>query len=309
MSTAPIGELAALGTATCWCVSSLGFEAAGRRIGSLSVNIIRMALALLFLAVANWLTRGLAWPSDASEHAWIWLSVSGLVGFTLGDLCLFRAFVVLGARRSMLLMSLAPPMAAALGWLVLGETLTTLDLLAMALTVSGIALVVAERHAPTSGEPVSADAEADERARRQLAWGVLLGVGGALGQAGGLVLSKYGMGQYSPIAATEIRIIAGAVGFVVMFTVIGWWPRVWAARKNPQGIAFSALGAAFGPFLGVTLSLYAVQNTQAGVAASLMATTPLLIIPLSAAVHKERVTVRGVAGAAVACVGVVLLFL
>lgn len=307
----PIGELAALGTATCWCVSSLGFEAAGKRIGSLSVNLIRIVLALCLLAVANWAARGLAWPSDASAHAWIWLSVSGLVGFTFGDLCIFRAFVVLGARRSMLLMSLAPPMAAALGWLVLGETLTALDLFGMALTASGVALVILERNAPTNGEPAKpgVSSSAGTSARRQLAWGVILGVGGALGQAGGLVLSKYGMGEYNAVAATEIRIIAGTIGFMVVCTAIGWWPRVWAARKNPSGVAFSALGAVFGPFLGVTLSLYAVQHTQTGIAASIMATTPLLIIPLSALVHKERVTVRAVAGAAVAFVGVALLFL
>lgn len=307
----PIGELAALATACCWCGSALGFEAAGKRIGSLAVNLIRLFLGLGFLAIACQLTRGLVWPSDASAHAWIWLSISGLAGLTFGDMCLFRALIVLGARLSVLIMSLVPPMTAGLGWLVLGETLSALDLLGMTLTLLGVTSVVTERRASTGDEPTDQVAGAAQTAagQRRLYWGVCLAVGGALGQAGGLVLSKYGMGEYNAMAATQIRIIAGALGFAVLFTFIGWWPRVWAARKSPAGLAFTGVGAIFGPVLGVTLSLYAVQHTQTGIASSIMSTTPLLIIPLSVLIHKERVSVRSVVGTAIALVGVAILFL
>lgn len=142
------GELAALGTAVCWVATALSFEAAGRRVGSLTVNLVRLVLAVGMLAAANWLRRGLPLPTDATAHAWLWLTVSGLVGFTFGDLCLFRAFVVLGARLSTLVMSLVPPLTAMIGWLVLGEVLALRDLLGMSLTLGGVVWAVAERRPP-----------------------------------------------------------------------------------------------------------------------------------------------------------------
>jgi drug/metabolite transporter (DMT)-like permease len=293
-----VGELAALGTAVCWAGSALSFEEGGKRIGSLSVNVLRLAFASLFLAAASWIGRGVLLPTDAGAHAWTWLAISGLVGFTFGDMCLFRAFVVLGSRLSVLIMSLVPPVTALMGWVMLGETLSALDALGMALTVTGVFVAVRERAPVTPHRPPS-----------QTGPGVLLALGGVLGQAGGLVLSKHGMGSYNAIAATQIRVLAGLAGFVVVFFLIGWWPRVWAARKSSAGLGYTALGSFFGPVVGVSLALYAIQHTSTGVAASIMATTPILIIPLVALLHKERATSRGVTGAVMAIAGVIVLFL
>ncbi|HEX2252267.1 MAG TPA: DMT family transporter [Thermoanaerobaculia bacterium] len=296
------GELAALGTAACWVATAVSFEVAGRRVGSLTVNLLRLVMAVGLLALANLLRRGLPLPTDASAHAWLWLSVSGLVGFTFGDLCLFRAFVVLGSRLSTLLMALAPPFTVILGLLLLGEVLRPVDLAGMALTVGGVAWAVADRRPRRA---LVAPTAVDRRARVQ---GVLLGLGGALGQAGGLVLSKLGMGSYDPIAATHIRVIAGTAGYVALFFVLGWWPKVRPALADRRALGFTALGAFFGPVVGVSLSLIAVQLVQAGVAASLMATTPILILPV-AAWRGDRVGLGGVLGALVAVGGVILLFL
>jgi len=292
------GEIAALGTAVCWTATSLAFEAAGRRIGSLSVNLIRLMMAVFLLGAFTWITRGLPLPLDASLHAWAWLSLSGLVGFTIGDLCLFRAFVVVGARVSMLLMTLVPVITAVAGYLVMGEVLAPRELLGMALTIGGVSTVVWERRPG-----------ADGGLQRLPLGGILLGLAGAAGQAVGLVLSKYGMGSYDAFAATHIRVIAGCVGFAVVFTVIGWWPRVRAAVGDRRAMAATGIGAVFGPFLGVSLSLLAVQYTEAGVAATLIALTPVLIIPVSVLVYRERVAWPAVVGAAVAVCGSALLFL
>jgi len=294
------GELAALCTALCWTGSAFFFQAAGRAIGSLTVNLLRLTLALALLSLLAWVMRGRALPSDASAHAWTWLTISGLIGFTFGDLCLFRAFVLLGARRSTLIMSLAPPITAFIGWVALGEVLDWLQITAIALTVTGVVLAVRERMNPGA---------APEHPRSELGKGVLLALGGALGQAGGLVLSKHGMGSYHALPATQIRVLAGLAGFAVVFTAVGWWPRLWDARRSPRGLAFTAAGALLGPVTGVTLSLYAVQHTATGVAASIMAVTPILVIPVAAIVFRERITARSVLGSAVAVVGVVLLFL
>jgi drug/metabolite transporter (DMT)-like permease len=294
-----LGELYSLGTALCWVGTAVLFTKAGQRIGSLVVNLVRMVMAIGMLVLLAWVTRGLAWPTDASDHTWLWMSVSGLVGFTFGDLCLFRALLLLGPRLSTLMMSFAPPLAAIAGWLWLGESLGPWQLAGIGLTLAGVAWAILDR-------TPSASTQASASGRR---WGVLLGFGGALGQGVGLVLSKYGMGDFDAVAANQIRVLAGTLGFATIFTVTGWWPRVRRGLSDTRGMAYTAGGAFAGPFLGVTLSLLAVQHTEAGVAASIMGTTPVLIIPWMVWVGKERVGLGGVLGAIVAVFGVALLFL
>ncbi len=292
-----LGEIAALCTALCWTITSLSFESACKRIGSLVVNFIRLALAFLFLSISGWIFRGSAFPTDAPAHAWIWLSLSGFVGFTIGDLCLFRAFVLIGARISMLLMALVPLFTALISWLIMNEQLDDRDLLGMALTVGGVIWVVMERRTDDKLEP--------EKSK----WiGVLLGLGGAIGQAVGLVLSKFGMQDYDVIASNQIRVIAGTIGFLVLFIFIGWWPKVMVGVKNKSAMVGTGVGAVFGPFLGVSLSLVAVRYTQTGVAATIMALVPVMIIVPSILIFKERVTLRAIAGAVIAVFGSSLLF-
>jgi drug/metabolite transporter (DMT)-like permease len=291
------GELAALATACCWTATALAFEAAGRRIGPLALNLIRLVPAFLLLSVYSWLVRGVAFPVDASAHAWLWLSLSGLVGFTVGDLCLFRAFVRVGARVSMLLMATAPLLTTLLGLLIMGELLSARQLLGMLLTVTGVSSVALERRPDAAGQ-----------LRRLPLDGILLALGGAAGQALGLVLSKLGMGAYDAFAATQIRVLAGIVGLSVVFTAIGWWPRVRAALADRRALVPTGIGAFFGPFLGVSLSLVAVKYTYAGVAATLMALVPVLIIPVSVLLFGEKVSRTAVLGALVAVAGTALLF-
>lgn len=301
-STAYTGQLAALGAAGLWAFTALAIEQAARRIGSLTVNLIRLVFAFAFLCLASWIARGLALPVDASRHAWTWLSVSGLVGFVFGDLCLYRAYLVIGPRLSTLMMSLVPPLTALIGWIVLGETLGARDLLGMTLTVGGIAWAVLERGKPWTALP------SDSRPHVPPS-GIALGFGGALGQAGGLILSKLGMGSYDAFAATQIRVIAGIGGYSLLFCALRWWPNVLTGVRDRRALGFAALGAFFGPFIAVTLSLVAIRATLAGVASSIMALTPVLIIPLVVLLRRERVGIGGLVGALVAVSGVALLFL
>lgn len=298
------GQLAALGAAALWACTALAIEGAARRIGSLTVNLVRLVFAFCFLCLAGWFSRGLPLPVDATPHAWVWLTVSGLVGFTFGDLCLYRAFVVLGSRLSTLMMSLVPPLAALIGWLALGETLTPRDLLGMTLTVGGIAWAVLERTRPKVGHVAGPAA-----GHHVTPAGLALGFGGALGQASGLILSKIGMAGYNAFAAGQIRVLAGIAGYSLLFLVIGWWPNVRQGVRDRTALGFTALGAFFGPFLAVTLSLIAIRATVAGVAASIMALSPVLIIPLVILLRGEKVGIGGLLGALVAVSGVALLFL
>ncbi len=293
-----LGEFAALGTAVCWTGTAMAFESAGKRVGSVPVNLIRLGMALILHASVSMLRRGAPVPLDASPHAWFWLSVSGLVGFCIGDLCLFRAFVVLGARLSVLMMALVPPITAILGRAFLGESLSPSDLLGMTVTLLGVTWVILERK----------PAEAGRRPNHPIS-GILLGLGGATGQAVGLILSKYGMQGYDALASTQIRVISGLIGFAIIFLFAGWWPRVFAALKDGTAMVRTGMGAFLGPFMGVSLSLLAVQHTASGIAATIMALVPVLIIPPVVLVFKERVSPRAIGGAALAVAGTVILFL
>ncbi len=250
------GEFAALLTAFLWTATALAFESAGKIVGSLAVNIIRLGFATIILAAFNYVTRGLAFPSDATMQSWIYLSLSGLVGFVIGDLCLFQAFVIMGARVSMLIMALAPAFTALIGYVVLGETLTMQSLIAMFITLAGIAMVVLQKSAGSNKSAFKMETTYPVK-------GLLFALGGAIGQAGGLILSKKGMGDYDAFAATQIRIMAGVVGFFVVIALVGRIHLVRTALKNLMAMKRIAIGSVTGPFLGVSFSLLAIQNTNA----------------------------------------------
>ena len=290
------GELAALATAGCWTASSLSFALAGARVGSLAVNIIRLAMAFLAFMAVGALTSGELIPCSATPAAWFWLSLSGFAGFFIGDLCLFRAFVEIGPRLSMLIMALAPPLTALGGWLALGEQLTALNLTGMALTLAGVVWVVTET--PEHGAP------------HKFSWrGGGLALGGCLGQAAGVVLAKPGMaGVASPFAATEIRLLTGLGCFLLLAAALGWFPQVVRGCRDRRAVAQMGLGALTGPFLGVSLLLFAITRIPTGLAQTFASLTPVLIIPFSAAIYRERVSWRALAGALLAFAGVALLF-
>lgn len=298
------GEWAALLTAVFWTVTALSFEAASKRIGSMVVNLLRLIVGFGFLTIFIYFYRGILLPTDATPHAWFYLVLSGLVGFVFGDLCLFQAFVVVGARISMLLMAMAPPMTALIGWFVLGETLSWKSGLGMILTITGIALVVLKRHT----------AEESNGGFRKVKfnypiWGIMLGLGGALGQAGGLILSKVGMREYDTFASTQIRVIAGIAGFGVLFFIMRLWKDAFRALSLRKPMLQLTLGAFFGPFLGVSFSLIAIKYADAGIAATIMALVPVLIIPPSMIIYKEKVTLKEAGGALLAVAGVAMFFL
>lgn len=298
-----VGEIAALATAVCWSISAVAFQSASVRIGSMVVNWLRLVLGLGFLSVTGLLTRGRLIP-DAPLESWAWLGLSGLVGFVVGDLALFRAFVMIGARLSMLVMCLAPPLTALLGFVFLGERLSLSQGIGMALTVGGVAWTVTEG---TPGRP-DPTIEPSGTARKRMT-GVLLAGIGALGQAGGLLLSKMGMaGVQDPFAATQMRVLAGIGGFTALFCAMRWWGEVGRARRDGRALVATATGSFFGPFLGVSLSLLAVHRTQAGVAAALMSLVPIVLIPMSVLVFRERPSTRSVLGTLLAVGGVVVLF-
>jgi drug/metabolite transporter (DMT)-like permease len=293
-----IGEFAALLTAIFWTVTSLAFESASHKIGSIAVNIIRLIIGFAFLSVFNLIWRGYILPVDASIENWLWLSLSGLVGFVFGDLFLFKSYTMIGSRFSMLIMTMVPPITAFFSFIILGERLTLFHYLGMTLTFSGIAMAIFSRSA--KGEKLSL---------KLAPKGILYAFGGAVGQALGLVLSKFGMKNYDPFAATQIRIIAGIFGYILLVTMLARWNIVSNASHNKSGMILTSVGAFFGPFLGVSFSLIAIKYTEAGIASTIMALVPIFIILPAFVLFKQKVTLSEILGSIVSVGGVALFFL
>lgn len=293
-----LGEFAALLTAIFWTVTSFSFESASRRVGSVAVNILRLVVAFIFLSIFNLIQTGYILPSDATYENWIWLSLSGLVGFVFGDLFLFKSYTIIGSRFSMLIMTLVPPITALFSWIIMDERLTLFHYLGMTLTFTGIAIAIFNRNG--KGEKISLKLSPR---------GILFAFGGALGQALGLVLSKFGMKDYNPFAATQIRVIAGIIGFSLLITLINRWKGIIAALHNKDGMKSLSVGAFFGPFLGVSFSLVAVKYTEAGIASTIMALVPVFILFPAVVIYKQKVTIPEIIGALVSVSGVALFFL
>lgn len=292
------GEFAALFTAFFWTVTSLAFETASNKIGTVAVNILRLIIGFIFLTIYAFIRRGLILPTDASAENWIWLALSGLVGFVFGDLFLFKSYTIIGSRFSMLIMTLVPPMTAFFSFLIIGERLTLFHGLGMTLTFAGISMAIFGRTG--KGEKLSL---------KLAPKGILYALGGAVGQALGLVLSKLGLRDYDPFAATQIRIIAGIFGYAALVTLLFRWGNVSRALQNKEGMAYTTLGSFFGPFLGVSFSLVAVKYTEAGVASTIMSLVPVFIILPAVVLYKEKVTLAEMLGAVVSVGGVALFFM
>lgn len=288
-----LGEIIALIVAFTWTASAIFFEKAGKNIGSLAVNFIRIIWSFLLLGITLLITKQTFLPMDATAYQWFWLGLSGIVGLFLGDMFLFKSYVVIGARTSSLIMSTAPILTTVIGWFFLNETLDAQSVFAIMICVTGVIIVIVNKKLKI----------------KVPAKGLLYAFLGALGQATGLILSKKGIGDYDPIAATQIRLIFALILFVVMISFTKQWGKVKVALANTKGMKDVFFGSFFGGFIGITLSLFAVQLTHTGIASTLMALVPVLIIVPSAIVFKEKIAPNHVIGAIISMIGVSLFFL
>lgn len=302
-----IGELISIGVAFSWTATALLSEFGSKRLGNLTLNVLRMALALLFSGVLFMIVTSSPLPAGASWEAGGWMLLSGLVGYVIGDFCLFQCYIIIGSRFGQLFMTMAPLAAALMAWVTLGQQMTLMSIVAMLVTLFGISISVlgrGEHHKVSLKLPLN---------------GVLFAVGAAVCQGVGLVLSKIGMDHYEmtadmpswlvPFSANFYRCVAGIIGFSLLMYVRQGMAPLREALHDRKGLAVATATTIFGPFVGVGFSLMAVQYTGAGIASTLMATTPIIIILPSYWLFKEQITWRAVVGAVVSVVGVSLFFL
>lgn len=302
-----IGELAALATSVCFSLSSIVFTFSGRELGSILVNRTRLLIAILLVMLLHLVLYGQLLPINAGNERWFWLGLSGFVGLALGDGFLFQAFILIGPRLSMLMMALAPVLGAIMAWIFLGETLSLTAIAGIVITVGGILIVVAERREDSSA---NAKTKAIPTNRRRYILGLLCGLGGGLGQAGGLILSKLGLvGGFPALSGNLIRlIVAGVIIWILAIANRQLISSYRDLKAHPRALLFLTVGTILGPVLGVWLSLVAVQNANVGIVSTLSSLMPIFLIPISYFVYGERVTRQGIIGTFVALIGTILLF-
>ncbi len=282
------------------------FTSAGKKIGAIGVNAYRTTMAIVLLVCAHMVFLGALLPA-ATGAQWFWMGLSGVVGLGVGDFGLFAAYIMIGPRRSLLIQASSPIFASLAAYFMLpqSEVLSPITVLGIAITLTGIVVVLLER-----------DEASQERfaARRRRRMGVLFAVVSAMGQGFGVVLSKIGMSYgtsetMNPISAALIRMLLAGVFVWTCVLLAGRFPDVLKAAKNRDGIKYTAAGAVAGPFLGMTLSMVAIAGAQAGVAQTLMSLMPIFIIPVVWIIYREKTSWRGILGAAIAVAGVAVLFL
>ena len=304
-----LGELISIGVAFSWTATALLSEFGSKRLGNLTLNVLRMALALLFSMAMFWVVTGVPLPSGGTMEAYGWLLLSGLVGYVIGDFCLFQCYIIIGSRYGQLFMTLAPLAAAFMAWMTLGQEMTLMSIVAMVVTLFGIGISVlgrGERHKVALKLPLN---------------GVLFAIGAALCQGIGLVLSKIGMDHYEtstvadmplwmiPFSANFFRCIAGIVGFTLLLYFREGFSPLRDALHDRKGLSVATATTIFGPFVGVAFSLMALQYTAAGIASTLMAMTPIIILLPSYWLFHTKITWRAVLGAVISVIGVSLFFL
>jgi drug/metabolite transporter (DMT)-like permease len=294
-----IGELAGLATSFFFAMTAIIFTLTSRSIGSQLTNRLRLLFGLSYLIILNLILFHEPLPFSADSSRWLWLSLSGVIGLALGDAFFFQSLVSVGPRLGSLLLSLAPIFGSIIAWVFFGETLTVLQIIGIAVALTGIGWVVMSHQEPANtphGHTRS---------------GVIFGVLAGLGQAVGLVLSKQGLtGDFSPFQANAIRLIAAAI-FVWGWAAIQGQANatITVIRQQPKVLKLLALGALIGPVLGVTSSLFAVQHAEVGVASTLMALPPVIVLPISYFVFKEKIGWQAIAGTVLTIIGVAILFL
>jgi drug/metabolite transporter (DMT)-like permease len=290
------GELAALGAAFLWALSAVIYAHLGQKIPPLALNLSKGVIAIALIALTL-LVQGNYWPTDMNLVALGYLLLSGAVGIGLGDTFYFEALNHLGARRTLLLEALAPPLSALIALLFLGEALSLGAWMGIFLTVLGVSWVISER---VPGTPVNT-----ENSLR----GVGFALVSALAQANGAVLSRAALADtnISPLWSTLLRLIACVVVLLLWIPFKQESKVAFKPLQSKQLLGIIIITALFSTYLGIMLQQTALKYTATGIAQALLSTSPLFVLPIAIAMG-EIVSPRAFLGVLVALGGIGLLF-
>lgn len=293
--------LASLLTPVLFSISVLCAGRSAAQIGPLPANFARLFVATLLLAA--WAA---VWGSGWDSGVFRWFFLSGCIGFGLGDIALFLAITRLGPRLTLMLAQcLAAPFAILIEWTWMETRLTPFQLLSGAVILTGVALALSGKQSlPLGGG--------------SFRWGLVFGVLSALGQGAGAVLSRYAFIQaettgewVDPGSSAFQRILGGLLVAGLFF----WFARRFFPRldslRNPvsrlNAWKWIILNALAGPTLGVACYQWALKTTPSGIVLPLVATAPIVVIPLAWAFNRDKPPLRSILGGCLAVAGVILL--
>lgn len=302
-----LGLVAATAAAFFWAIAVVLYRRLGRVMPPVRLNLVKGLVASVLLGMViliDWQLRDNE-PWDMSRWMLVLMAISGIIGIGFGDSLMFAGLNRMGARRMLLLFTLNPVFTAVVAWLLLHEPLSLWQIIGIAMTISGVAWVIAERN---SGK---VDGHVD-------ALGILFGIGAAICQAGGLLLSRYvfEQGEMTPSASAWLRITAG-VFVLLLFLPLdrrlqdpgGEAHHHPTAPSRRQTWIMLGFGILLGTVLGIWLMQVAVKDAEhVGVASTLLSTSPLFVLPIVAMLG-ERVSMRAVLGAVTTMAGIALLYM
>ena len=267
-------------------------------MGSATVTHIRLWIALPAIIIVHFLFTGSLVPRDLGSIPFLYIAVSGFVGFCLADLFIFRAFVEIGARETLVILTLSPIFSAVISFIFLNERLLIVQALGIIGTIAGVMWVVFEKGSP------------QEKKKGLLNLGVLYAFFGAFAQAVAMVLSKFGLQEgMHPVSANLIRIIFGLIGLIIFALLRGQFVNDFRKMKDRKALTFVTAGALVGPVLGIILTLYALTMAPVGIVTALMQISPVMLLPIDRFLFKKTISLGAVGGTFLAIAGAMVLIL
>jgi drug/metabolite transporter (DMT)-like permease len=302
-----LGEAAGLTTSLLWTLGSIFFAVAVKKIGAFNVNTLRILFGSVLLGIVHFISFGTIIPV-ANPKQFFFMSLSAVIGLVIGDVAYFTTLDNLGPRRAVLMLSTAPIFSVISGYIIIDEKLSFSGLLGIAVTMTGVALVLLEQEHRTGETPLTP---------REKRVGIVTGLIASMSQGLGLVISKIGMvrssgpdgKELSPLSATLIRMVSATVIIWIIAIALGRAGKA-VSSLHKKGVVKSIFGGTIcGPFLGIWFSMIAVAHTKAGIAATLMSLMPVMVIPILYILYRQKTSLRSIGGALVAVAGVAILLL
>ncbi|HEY5297109.1 MAG TPA: DMT family transporter [Verrucomicrobiae bacterium] len=299
--------LAALLSTLLFSISAICGYRSSTQIGGAEANFWRIACAAFFLALwANIFGGGIS--GDASPF----FLASGFIGVGLGDTGYFQALPRIGTRRAVLIVQcFTAPFAAVIEWLWLGTKLNLQEIFCIAVIVMGVALALAP------GDHLKIPA-------RQLIWGISFGFFAAFCNALGSVMSRkayavvHDAGQFPDPGTTSYQRVLGGIFIpaIILLAVKGrsakaqgkmFEQKTWrVSREKWRRIWPWVLGNSLaGQTLGMTCFQWAVEKTPAAIVTAVVATTPIVLLPMTRITDGEKIGMRSLCGAMIAVAGVI----
>jgi len=296
-----IGQLLGLLTAVCWAQNSLVYRHLGTKVGSDAVAHVRMWIALPAIILLAYFTEGTFFPTNLSTQTYLVLFASGAIGYFITDMMLFHAYVYLGARESMVIMTLSPVATAIFSYFLFAERLRPIQIMGILLTILGvITMVVGSRRIK------GVESEED----KQKSKGMLFAILASILQSISFLLAKYALDSTGPVSTNLLRNVGGLMAFIIYSFIIKRNARAhFAAFKNPKWLGLLFMAAMIGPVLGMSSQMLAFTLAPVGIVTTITQTTPILLLPIDKFILKKKITASSLLGTFISILGVAILFL